>query len=397
MRSRGRSIWKNEKTGKWVCEARVPKLAGGYRKIQRTADTRKRAEELVDEVYLELRQRSTSEAPKLFKDLVANYIEIKSTHVLATTVAGNKYLLDKYLLPALGGRVLSKITSADVFGLLSRHHDSGLRAGSVNKLRAVLHSVFAVGVDHGYLEANPVRAVKPFRPKHEEVSQVEEPWTLEEARTALLAFSMSPLDSFVHLTVGYGLRKGEALGLRWADINFDHGYLEIQSNRGSRRSFDAEGHLVTRMTDGALKTKASRRRLQLTNLVMLSLMRERERLQIRGQIPDSNDFIVLGPSGKPLAEKSLYRIYNKTCEEHGLRRIRIHDHRHTAAVIALENEVDPIEASYGLGHSSFEITKRIYASRVPKLSIGFASKLGDALSGDATMPPGANVGGGVNV
>lgn len=397
MKSRGRSIWKNAKTGKWVCEARVPKLAGGYRKIQRTAETRQKAEELVDQVYLELRQKSTGETPKLFRDLVANYVEIKSTHVLATTVAGNKYPIDRYLLPSLGARVVSKISPTEVFALLSRHHDSGLRAGTVNKLRAVLHSVFAVGVDHGYIDTNPVRAVKPFRPKQDEESQVEDPWTLEEARRALFAFSLSPLDAFVHLTVGYGLRKGEALGLRWVDIDFDRGYLEIQSNRGSRRSFDTDGRVVTRMTEGALKTKASRRRLQLTNLVMLSLMRERERLQLKGQVPESSDFIVLGPGGKPLAEKSLYRIYNKTCEQHGLRRIRIHDHRHTAAVIALENEVDPIEASYGLGHSSFEITKRIYATRVPKLSVGFAGKLGDALSGDATMPPGANVGGGVNV
>jgi len=397
MKANGRSVWKCPRSGKWICEARVPKLAGGYRKVQRSAATRQKAEELADKLYQELRQGSASESPKLFRDLVTNYIEIKTTHVLPTTIAGNKYLLDKYLLPSLGGRVLSKISPTDVFGLLSRHHEAGLRASSVNKLRGVLHSIFAVGVDHGYLSMNPVRAVRPFRPKPQETTQVGEPWTLEEARNALVVFSDSPLDCFVHLTVGYGLRKGETMGLRWSDIDFEQGYIEIRNNRGSKRVFDSEGRVVTRMIEGELKTKASRRRLQLTNLVMLSLMRERERLHLAGKAPDSGDFIVLSVTGQPIAESSLYRLYNRICEARGLRRIRIHDHRHTAAVIALESDVEPIEASYGLGHSSFEITKRIYASRVPKLSVSFASKLGDALSGDVTLPPGANVGGGVNV
>ena len=133
------------------------------------------------------------------------------------------------------------------------------------------------------------------------------------------------------------------------------------------------------MTSGPLKTDASRRKLRLTPLLSLSLMRHRELLLSQGNPVGQDDYVVLGVNGYPMNESTLYKLYNSICFESGLRRIRIHDHRHTAAVIALSQKVDPIVASYGLGHASFEITKRIYAQTVPLLSAEFSERIGDVL------------------
>ena len=151
------------------------------------------------------------------------------------------------------------------------------------------------------------------------------------------------------------------------------------------------------MTHGSLKTKASRRRLELTNLMYLSLMREKARLQLLGLTQKLDDFIVVGDSGKPIGESSLYRIYNRVLTEHGIRRIRVHDNRHTAAVLALSADIELVKVSYGLGHGGPEITKRVYAPIVPALSIAFSRGLAEAIEEDQETTPGALVGGGVNV
>lgn len=108
-------------------------------------------------------------------------------------------------------------------------------------------------------------------------------------------------------------------------------------------------------------------------------------------------FLILGINGGPLHEASLYEVCNRICKEKYLRRIRIHDHRHRAAVIALSQKVDPLGTSYGLGHASFEITKRINAQAVPMLLTEFADRLGEALlpvqpsGGGAITREGSNV------
>lgn len=173
--------------------------------------------------------------------------------------------------------------------------------------------------------------------------------------------------------------------------------MYIRENRGFRKAFRDGGNIGTRMINGGLKTRASQRKLKLTNIVMLALVRHKDLLKSPGRTIQPDDFEVLGVRGKPMHEASLYKFYNQICAEHGLRHIRIHDHRHTAAVIALSNKVDPIVTSYGLGHASFEITKRIYAQAVPMLSTEFSERIADALmpvelgGGGAMTREGSNV------
>lgn len=313
-----------------------------------------------------------------------------------STLANNKYLLEKYVLGKLGNRLVEKLTLVVLHSYLSGLRPA-LATASVNKIRAVLSGVFSTAVDYQLISSNPLQAVKTFRQAEGETTQVQRPWSLEEVREVLKAFSDSPLDFFIHATLTLGLRRGEALGVRWSDLNFEHGWIDIKHNRGSRRSLDSSGKIRTEMTNGSLKTTASRRRLELTNLMYLSLMREKTRLERLGISPSDEDLIVTGDSGKPLAESSLYRIYNRVLEANGIRRIRIHDNRHTAAVCALSADVDLVKVSYGLGHGGPEITKRIYAPIVPALSMAFSRGLSEAIEGDTGFAPRAFTGGGVNV
>lgn len=376
----GRSVFQDTKTGKWKYEARVPLLGGGYTKRQRTADSETEAWEKCHELYAELKAVSSSRLPQTFRELVNNYIEVQRGYVRESTLANNKYLLQKYVLPSFGSKRPSEIAPIMILKFLNGLRDQGLATSTVNKIRAVFSVVFSRTNPYGTKLANPLESVRPLRAPDEEKTQVEEPWTLEEAKEALSAFVGTQIDAFVHISVSLGLRKGEVFGLTWKDIDFDEGIMHVRQNRGSRRVLLPDGSIGTRMVTGELKTKASKRKLRLTTVVMLSLMRHKEMLARQGTPVRPDGFVIVGINGGPLHEASLYKVYNKICKEKNLRRIRIHDHRHTAAVIALSHKVDPIMTSYGLGHASFEITKRIYAQAVPMLSTEFAERLGEALS-----------------
>lgn len=396
MRARGRSIWQDSKSGKWKYQVRVPRYGQKPLVLQRTASTKRDAERLADQLFLELDAARVIHRPLKFAELVHNYLKLKEPYVRPTTLANNSYLLSKYLLPTLGNRLVERITSAELQNILTEMRP-GLSTATVNKIRSVANGVFETALDHRQIEFNPLTPVKKLANLPEEVTQVCEPWDLEETRAVLGAFADTDLDFFVHATLTLGLRKGEALGLRWADLNFEGGYLDVRRSRGSARTLDEKGKIMFKNQVGELKTKASRRRLGMTNLLLISAMRERDKLESLGKVPLPDQYVTTSRKGTPIAEKELYRIYNGVLAQSGLRRIRIHDTRHTAAVLALEAEIDLYKVSFGLGHGSQEITRRIYAPRVPALSIHFAETLANHIGGDPIRALGANSGGGVIV
>ena len=377
MKARGRYVWQNKSTGTWMYEVRVVTNRGRPIKKQRRAATKKEAETKADLLFQEL-SASEDSSKQTFPALVSEYGRFKERYVRESTLANNLYLIEKYVAPRIGGQDIQSIEPGQLAELFEALSNSGLRVGTVNKVRAVLHALFSFAVEFRYLSSNPMKPIKPFKRASESGTQVQKPWSIAEAKQALAACTGTNLDFFIHATLTYGLRKGEVLGLKWSDIDFDAGVIRIMRSRSFSRKLKSAPANRTAPPD-ELKTEAARRDLVLTSPAVLSLIRERERQQSLGLSTLSDDYIVRGKAGGPLSDSTLRRSYDSLCVKNELRRIRIHDHRHTAAVIALESGASPIETSYGLGHSSFEITKRIYAAQVPKLARAFSEKLSDAL------------------
>ena len=388
MKARGRSVWQDRKTGNWKYQVRVPQPGSKPLVVQRTADSRQTAETRADQLFAELNGKRIKLQPETFSDLASNYLKLKAPYLAESTLANNKYLLDRYVLPRFSHVRAEKISSTEIQVFLMSLHES-LAVASVNKIRTVMNGVFSLAVQYRVIESNPIAPVRPLRPRIGEATQVQAPWTVDEARKALRAVENTPIDFFIHATLALGLRKGEAMGLRWCDLDFERGIIEVRNSRGSRRILGVNGEVLTASVEGNLKTKASRRRLAMTPIVMNSLLRERARLEHLEKIPKPSDFVLLGHHGAPIGESTLYRSFNRIMKSHGVRRIRVHDTRHTAAVCALEAEVAIEKVTYGLGHGSTEVTKRIYAARVPALSQAFSVGLSDILSPKELATPGA--------
>jgi len=103
------------------------------------------------------------------------------------------------------------------------------------------------------------------------------------------------------------------------------------------------------------KTESSKRVLPLTAEIRAALECLKQRLANKGIQPSDDDYLVVTDENKPLSLSTLHSTFNQITKESGIRRIRIHDIRHTAAVLALQAGVPLIAVSETFGHSGIEL------------------------------------------
>jgi integrase len=152
-----------------------------------------------------------------------------------------------------------------------------------------------------------------------------------------------------------GLRRSEALGLRWSDVDLERGWLQVQ--RGLQR---IDGRLVTTET----KTARSRRTIPLPGVVAEALThhraaQEKERVELAERWPASG-YVFTTPIGTPIDPRNCTRIVQDACRRAGVRVVRLHDFRHGCVSVLLGLGVPPRTAMEIAGHSTIEMTMNVY-------------------------------------
>jgi len=375
----GISVWsyKTTKGTRWAFEVRQPLLG---KKTQRRG-FRAAPEAKRHAKQLKLEQTSINKAHSQgdrVVQLVQDYLTSLSASVRPNTLANYKLLLDKYFLPEFGNRRISSIQEPEISALLQRLTSQGLLPGTVNTVRSRIIGLFSYAVRRRVLIFNSAKETRTASHSYEGRTAVSEPLTGAEAIELLRRAKSSEIDLFVCLCLGLGLRKGEALGLRLSDVDFEHGLLFIRRSRGPQRYIASDGSVRSTEQDGQTKTGHSVRSVPMNRVVLESLLRSN-----LSSWAEPDTYLVSTKAGAPLALSRLHKSYKALFEPGGLRYVRIHDLRHTAAVLALEGKA-PLEAvSQSLGHRSLEITKRIYAPRVKSLDEVFAMTLGRVLGSES--------------
>jgi integrase len=192
----------------------------------------------------------------------------------ASTWASYEELVRLHLKPAFQKIALSKLTPQHVRGFLNERLTSGLSARRVQYLHAVLRTALNTAFKDQLLIRNVAAIVKPPRVVGKEV----QPLTPEQARRFLDSIRGNRLEALFTVAISMGLRQGEALGLRWRDVDFEAGTLRIRyalqrlkgpkdAERGKRSGF----HLVEP------KTKQSRRTIAMPKLTLSALAEHKAR------------------------------------------------------------------------------------------------------------------------
>jgi len=142
-----------------------------------------------------------------------------------STLVNHRWALDRQVIPRLGRVKLAQLSPAHVRQLMSEIQAEGLSGRSAQLCRAVLRSMLSEAVRDQIVQRNVAALVRGPRVDHSEVV----PWSPEEAGAFLTSMREHRLYSLFAVGVAVGLRRGELLGLRWSDVDFDEGTIRVQN------------------------------------------------------------------------------------------------------------------------------------------------------------------------
>jgi integrase len=297
-----------------------------------------------------------------------------SKELRGASMAQYRLAVRAWLVPHVGGVVVSALTPKIVNDLITTLKTTRTSAGrdglsprTVQLAIGVLKSACSWAVRNELLARNPVAAIAQPRADRPEMKA----WSVDEARQFLGAVKDDRLSWAWTLALTRGLRRGELCGLKWEDFDLERGTLRI-----NRARVTVEGRPV----DSLPKTAAGRRSVPLDAslepiLRALRTSQGRERLQSGGAY-ENDGYLCADELGHPYHPDTVSGWFESAVKKSGLRRIRLHDTRHTAASLMLASGVPVKVVSEMLGHASPTITLTIYAHVLP----GMAEEAGAALS-----------------
>lgn len=348
------SIYQRSADGLWCGVALLGYDIRG-RMIRKTVTAKSRAE--VTRKLAQLRRQvdagkvSTVKTPTL-SELMTRWFETVLSREVARSTYDNYGTIVKYhVIPALGRRKVTEISVADVDRLLALKLGAGLSASTVHRIRALISQCLDQGVRWGDVPTNVARLSRPPKMVRPEGRTL----TREQAQQLLETLKDHRHESLYLLMLSTGMRRGEALGLRWEDLNLENGVVRIKRNLKREG-----GRIVTADT----KTLKSRRAVNIPTPVLDALERNRELQDVEkaelGEAWVESGFIFTTSIGTPIDPRNLYREFSQICERAGLGHWHPHELRHSAASLMLASGVKLQVVSEVLGHASIRMTADVY-------------------------------------
>jgi integrase len=283
-----------------------------------------------------------------------------------------------YLLPALGRIPLDELRIDDVQGMFDRLIDDHALVGrpmaatTLVRVRATLLSGLRAAMRRGLLTSNPAALVElPPHPRCYPLIWTAERvavWRTTGQRPTVAVWTAEQLHGFLDMTaedeqwglmwrlVGLrGLRRGEACGLRWTDLDLDHATFHVR-----QQLIEHDGGLHA----SPPKSAASRRTLALDKQTVALLRAHRATQQAR---TGPCEYVFVDAHGQPVKPSHVSHRFAAAVRSSGLPPVRLHDLRHGTATLALAAGVDLKTVQAMLGHSTIVTTADIYTSVLPQL------------------------------
>lgn len=373
------------KDGRWqVGIFYLDPVTGAQKRTTVTGKTQKEVRDKAKEVRKRLEAQQPAKDAKMSVERFAQtWIEttLAASDRKATTKRWYKGQIEKHISGStLGATSLDRLRPSSIEAWILELRRRGLKDSSVRSLFTILHAVLDGAVRDQYLGVNPAAAVT--RPK---VTDEEEAafLTPEQVKALLAAAASSRYALLFEFLVHTGLRRGEALALKWTDVpvpdELDDEDAVIQV-RGTLLRLDGELQVT------ATKTKTSKRSIPVTpgSAAVLRALRRRqreERLKAGSQWVNSG-FVFTTELGEPCDPRNALRAVKAAAKKAGLpASVGLHTLRHSAASIMLDANVPPKVVSEVFGHSSISITMDIYGHLMPGASRQAMSTLSNALAG----------------
>ncbi len=264
---------------------------------------------------------------------------------------------------------LAKITTDDLQRFISlcegtgQPDSKGLSAKTIRNLFSMLHAALGQAVGNGLIDRNPVDFVQLPRVRQPEIS----PLTDDEIAHLLAAARGEQYAIGLTLLLFCGFRLGELLALRHRSLREENSvhYLRVEQSLNRVSNFDAKpGEPQTVLRLGPPKSASSRRDVPLLPQVYEALMehmaRQHQEAATSWGLYDGDPFLISNELGGWIDPTTFRNWFNTVCVKAGIRHVRVHDCRHSAATMMLRGGATPHQVALILGHSSSQITERTY-------------------------------------
>jgi len=302
------------------------------------------------------------------------WVANRKNAVAAGSWKGEDSDVRNHIVPSLGNKFLVELAPADMRRFYKQCAERGLSHKSVGYVRGTLSLILSQALEDGLVTRNVAAQVKLGKAPKEQPIYKAKPFTPDEARRFLDEVKGTPEEALYVTTLGLALRRGEVLGLRWSDIIWKTRHVKLN---GQTQRVEGEGvkWVPTAKTEDSLAV------LDVPDFVMDVLVMHRDRYAFLGRRPGDYVFPGLEDPSEPLDPDKVTKDFPKWLEAHGLRRIRFHDLRHSAASMYLVLGVELWKVSKILRHSTVKLTSDTYGHLYAHTSREAADVMGNWMAG----------------
>lgn len=312
-------------------------------------------------------------ADQTVEQFITRWLAYKKNQVRPRTYDSYQMYLNRHVKPVIGHFRLQKLRAQDVQKMLDAED---MEPRSIKAVRDILRNALNDAVRWGECERNQAAHAQPPAQVRTQVAAM----TPKEAVKLLKGCEGDRLEALYRVTLAVGLRRSEALGLKWEDVDLEKGSLQIR--RGLHRA-PGVGLVLEEP-----KSAQSRRDVALPGMAIKALKSHRKRQAAErlraGKRWQNTGHVFTTLHGRPVDPNLVSREFRELATKAGLD-LTFHQLRHGAATLMLTQGVALKTVQETLGHSTIAVTADIYGHVVPELKRGAASAIDSALESAAPV------------
>ncbi|MBR6902609.1 MAG: site-specific integrase [Clostridia bacterium] len=349
--------YKNEQRGTWYCKFYYEDWQGKRKQKKKEGFKTQREAKAYEREFL---SKTTADCSMTFGSLVELYLEDCRSRLKPTTLYNKETMINTKLLPYLKDIPLSDFDAAKIRhwqNELIAYRDEKGKPYSETYLKTVnnqLSAIFNYAQKYYKLPENPVRVCGSIGKHNADSMQF---WTLQEFKRFISVLEDAPLQKIIFsLLFWTGMRSGELLALTLTDFDLDAKTVQISKNFAQ---LDGKDLILTP------KTSKSKRTITLPDF-LCNMLRE-----YTAKLYDYRPPERLFPVNKHYINYEM----QKACMAAGVKKIRVHDLRHSHASLLIEQGFSPLLISERLGHENIQTTLQTYSHLYPNKHSLVAEKL----------------------
>lgn len=369
----------------WEARVTVGRDPGTGKQVQRSfsGKTQKEVREKMQAAAVAVNEGDYFEPSKM---TIARWVEIW----LQEYTGDKKYLTVKHykaqckthIVPSLGAVKLSELTPPQIQAFYNGLQRDGLAAKSVRNIHGILTKCLSTAVQVGYLRSNPASMVTLPKVEKKEIH----PLTDEQVKDFLRVSAGDEYEILLKVILFTGLRESEAIGLTWDCVDFKAGTVKVCKQLQKRPLTDGG------FTFAPLKNDKARTLKPAPFVMELLERRKREQAVQRlkaGQLwqgwetaeKQKSALVFTTATGGNLSPQTVYNHYKKLACQIGAPESRVHDLRHTFAVLSLQNGDDVKTVQGNLGHATAAFTLDVYGHVSERMKEDSAARMEGYIKG----------------